>query len=42
MEEARTLIARYRTADLDGSLRAVVEHWDDVLGAVQVTTPIGR
>ena len=33
------MIARYRTADLDGSLRAVVEHWDDVLGAVQVTTP---
>jgi cyclic beta-1,2-glucan synthetase len=33
------LIARYRTADLDGSLRTVVEHWDDVLGAVQVTTP---
>ena len=38
-EEARALIARYRTADLDGTLRTVVEHWDDVLGAVQVTTP---
>src|SRR5207245_1835730 len=38
-EEARGLIARYRTADLDGVLRAVVEHWDDVLGTVQVTTP---
>ena len=38
-EEARALLARYRTADLDGTLRTVVEHWDDVLGAVQVTTP---
>ena len=38
-EEARTLIARYRAADLDGTLRAVMKHWDDVLGAVQVTTP---
>ena len=25
--------------DLDGALRTVMEHWDDVLGAVQVTTP---
>ena len=39
MEEARTLIALYRGADLDGTLRAVMKHWDDVLGAVQVTTP---
>jgi cyclic beta-1,2-glucan synthetase len=38
-EEARTLIALYRGADLDGTLRAVTKHWDDVLGAVQVTTP---
>src|SRR5207249_11805926 len=38
-EEARGLIARYRTADLDGALRAVAERWDDVLGPVQVTTP---
>ena len=38
-EEARTLIALYRGADLDGTLRAVMKHWDDVLGAVQVTTP---
>jgi cyclic beta-1,2-glucan synthetase len=37
--EARTLIALYRGADLDGTLRAVLKHWDDVLGAVQVTTP---
>ena len=38
-EEARTLLTRYRAADLDEILRKVREHWDDVLGAVQVTTP---
>jgi len=38
-EEARVLIALYRGADLDGILRTVMKHWDDVLGAVQVTTP---
>ena len=38
-EEARALIARYRAADLDVTLRTVMKHWDDVLGAVQVTTP---
>ncbi len=38
-EEARALILRYRTGDLDGALRAVAAHWDDVLGTVQVTTP---
>ena len=38
-EEARSLVTRYRTADIDVTLRAVVEWWDDVLGAVQVTTP---
>ncbi len=38
-EEARTLIALYRGADLDGILRAVMKRWDDVLGAVKVTTP---
>jgi cyclic beta-1,2-glucan synthetase len=38
-EEARTLIALYRGADLDGILRTVTKHWDDVFGAVQVTTP---
>jgi cyclic beta-1,2-glucan synthetase len=38
-EEARALVARYRAAGLDGTLRMVTEHWDDVLGAVQVTTP---
>jgi len=38
-EEARGLIARYRTGDLDAALRAVTERWDGVLGTVQVTTP---
>ncbi len=39
LEEARSLIARYRAADLDAVLRAVVTGWDDVLDTVQVTTP---
>jgi cyclic beta-1,2-glucan synthetase len=38
-EEARELLTRYRTADLDGVLQTVEKHWDDVLGAVRVTTP---
>jgi cyclic beta-1,2-glucan synthetase len=37
--DARSLIARYRAADLDGCLREVVGYWDDVLGTVQVKTP---
>ena len=36
---AQSLIARYRTADLDALLREVIAHWDDVLGTVQVKTP---
>ena len=36
---ARTLIERYRSADLDAVLGAAVKAWDDVLGTVQVTTP---
>src|SRR3989442_603801 len=38
-DEARDLIARYRTRDGDAVLRAVEKRWDDVLGAVQVKTP---
>jgi cyclic beta-1,2-glucan synthetase len=38
-EDARTLIARYRTADLDAVQAVVGRYWDDVLGAVQVRTP---
>jgi cyclic beta-1,2-glucan synthetase len=37
--EARALIARYRAADLDLALDAVRTHWDDVLGAIKVSTP---
>src|SRR5262245_38905948 len=38
-EEARSLIARYRSADLDEVFRAVEKQWDDILGKVQVKTP---
>jgi cyclic beta-1,2-glucan synthetase len=38
-EEARILIALYRGADLDATLRTISKRWDDVLGTVQVTTP---
>src|SRR5439155_18226693 len=38
-ERARELLGRYRTADLNGILRDVSGRWDNVLGAVQVTTP---
>jgi cyclic beta-1,2-glucan synthetase len=37
--DALSLITRYRTADLDSVFGAVIRHWDDVLGAVQVKTP---
>ncbi len=37
--DARSLIARYRAADLDECLREVVGYWNDVLGTVQVKTP---
>ena len=37
--EALSLIGRYRTADLDSVLRAVTDHWDEILGTVQVKTP---
>ncbi len=38
-EDARNLIERYRTTDLDAVLAEVGRHWDGVLGAVQVKTP---
>jgi cyclic beta-1,2-glucan synthetase len=38
-DDARTLITRYRTADLNAVLARVGRHWDDILGAVQVKTP---
>jgi cyclic beta-1,2-glucan synthetase len=37
--EAIALVTRYRRADLDAVLREVGEHWDTVLGTVQVRTP---
>jgi hypothetical protein len=33
------LVANYRKADLDAVFRDVVQHWDDVLGTVRVSTP---
>jgi len=38
-EGARALIKRYRARDVGGVLREVQVRWDDVLGAVEVTTP---
>jgi len=37
--EALALAARYRTADLDAIFRTVTEHWEHILGTVQVKTP---
>ncbi len=36
---AQSLLAKYRNADLDAVFREVIEHWEHVLGAVQVKTP---
>jgi len=38
-QEAIASIKKYRTADLDSSLAAVTQYWDDLLSAVQVRTP---
>ncbi len=38
-EESRILIDRYRAVNVDHLLRDVRQHWDAVLGAVQVKTP---
>jgi cyclic beta-1,2-glucan synthetase len=37
--EALSLVTRYRAADLDEVLRAATEHWEGILGTVQVQTP---
>ncbi len=39
IEAARDLIAQYRAADPDMLQATVADHWDGLLGAVQVTTP---
>ena len=39
VEDARSLVARYRAADCDAILDEVRGHWDRVLGTVQVHTP---
>jgi cyclic beta-1,2-glucan synthetase len=36
---ARELVVRYRTRPVAEVLRTVGEHWDDVLGSLQVSTP---
>ena len=38
-EEAGALIARYRATDLDAVLAEVTDHWETLLGRVQVKTP---
>ena len=38
-ENSRELLRRYRAANLDEVLREVMRRWDDILGAVQITTP---
>ncbi|HEX7185386.1 MAG TPA: glucoamylase family protein [Thermoanaerobaculia bacterium] len=39
VEEARTLVERYRKADLDAALGEVTGGWEDLAGALQVRTP---
>jgi cyclic beta-1,2-glucan synthetase len=39
LDEVRSLIHRYRTADLDAVLAEVTRSWSDVTGALQVKTP---
>jgi cyclic beta-1,2-glucan synthetase len=39
VDEAKRLIAQYRTADLHAVQTAVAHYWDDVLGRIQVKTP---
>ncbi|MGO9267036.1 MAG: GH36-type glycosyl hydrolase domain-containing protein [Candidatus Binataceae bacterium] len=37
--QALSLIAHYRSTDLDGVFSAITRRWDDILGMVQVKTP---
>jgi cyclic beta-1,2-glucan synthetase len=38
-EQARELLNRYSSANLNSVLSEVTSHWDSLLGAVQITTP---
>ncbi len=38
-DDARALITHYRSVDLDAVELEIARAWDDILGAVQVTTP---
>jgi cyclic beta-1,2-glucan synthetase len=38
-DEARSIVGSYRAADLDVALAEVTNHWDKVLGAIEVRTP---
>ena len=38
-EQARQLLGRYRTADLNAILAEVTGRWDDMLGTIQIATP---
>jgi cyclic beta-1,2-glucan synthetase len=38
-EEARRLVTRYRSADLDAAIAEVRREWEDTLSALQVRTP---
>jgi cyclic beta-1,2-glucan synthetase len=38
-DEARKLLNRFRSANLDDALRDTTRRWDDMLGTVQVKTP---
>jgi cyclic beta-1,2-glucan synthetase len=38
-DEARKLLDRYRSANLDDALRDTTRRWDDMLGTAQVKTP---
>ncbi len=38
-EEAQELLGRYRAANLDQVLLEVTQQWDNMLGALQITTP---
>jgi len=38
-DHARELVRQYRSADLGGVLREVLDDWEDIAGALQVKTP---